>query len=180
MDCSLQGSSVHGIFQARVLEWVAISFSKGFPTQGLNPGLPHCRQTLYCLSHQGSPSEILQIIFPVCFKCPMNVNAHCNCAFRSSFLPNPSPWSSLWYRVVSFHCNGKSSGYLYQSWVWHLYTQYSRNRKKKKSAPCAEMHRRVAIFTSSSFPFPPSRILCASLGLQHWVFTYFFPIKENG
>ena len=29
MDCSLPGSSVHGIFQARVLEWVAISFSRG-------------------------------------------------------------------------------------------------------------------------------------------------------
>ena len=29
MDCSTPGSSVHGIFQARVLEWVAISFSKG-------------------------------------------------------------------------------------------------------------------------------------------------------
>ena len=27
MDCSLPGSSVHGIFQARELEWVAISFS---------------------------------------------------------------------------------------------------------------------------------------------------------
>ena len=27
MDCSLPGPSVHGIFQARVLEWVAISFS---------------------------------------------------------------------------------------------------------------------------------------------------------
>ena len=26
-----------------------------FPTQGSNPGLPHCRQTLYPLSHQGSP-----------------------------------------------------------------------------------------------------------------------------
>ena len=26
-----------------------------FPTQGLNPCLPHCRQILYCLSHQGSP-----------------------------------------------------------------------------------------------------------------------------
>ena len=26
-----------------------------FPTQGSNPGLSHCRQTLYCLSHQGSP-----------------------------------------------------------------------------------------------------------------------------
>ena len=30
MDCSLPGSSVHGIFQARVLEWVAIAFSKTF------------------------------------------------------------------------------------------------------------------------------------------------------
>ena len=29
MDCSLSGSSVHGIFQARVLEWIAISFSNG-------------------------------------------------------------------------------------------------------------------------------------------------------
>ena len=28
MDCSLPGSSVHGIFQARVLEWGAIAFSK--------------------------------------------------------------------------------------------------------------------------------------------------------
>ena len=29
MNCSLPGSSVHGIFQARILEWVAISFSRG-------------------------------------------------------------------------------------------------------------------------------------------------------
>ena len=26
-----------------------------FPTQGSNPGLPHCRWTLYCLNHQGNP-----------------------------------------------------------------------------------------------------------------------------
>ena len=31
MDCSLPGSSIHGIFQARVLEWGAIAFSGGFP-----------------------------------------------------------------------------------------------------------------------------------------------------
>ena len=30
MDCSLRGSSVHGIFQARVLEWGAIAFSGAF------------------------------------------------------------------------------------------------------------------------------------------------------
>ena len=28
---------------------------RSFPTQGLNPGLPHCRRILYQLSHQGSP-----------------------------------------------------------------------------------------------------------------------------
>ena len=33
MDCSLPGSSIHGIFQARVLEWVAISFSR-IPKKG--------------------------------------------------------------------------------------------------------------------------------------------------
>ena len=31
MDCSLPGSSVHRISQARIIEWVAISFSRGSP-----------------------------------------------------------------------------------------------------------------------------------------------------
>ena len=40
MDCSPPGSSVHGILQARILVWVAISFSRGSSlTQGSNPGL---------------------------------------------------------------------------------------------------------------------------------------------
>ena len=56
MDCSPPGSSVHAVLQARILEWVAIPFSGGvFSTQGLNLGLPHCREILYHLSHQGSP-----------------------------------------------------------------------------------------------------------------------------
>ena len=37
VDCSLPRSSVHRIFQTRILEWVAISYSRGiFPTQGWN------------------------------------------------------------------------------------------------------------------------------------------------
>ena len=128
LDWSLPGSSVYEIFQARILEWVAISYSRGcphprdqtrvsciagrffthwanreaprtscllvpplcltlcnsmdwspnrllcpwnspgkspglgshslphriFPTQGLNPGILHCRWTLHCLSCQGN------------------------------------------------------------------------------------------------------------------------------
>ena len=46
---------VHGILQARILEWVASSLLQGiFPTQGSNPGLPHCRRILYQVSHKGS------------------------------------------------------------------------------------------------------------------------------
>ena len=53
MDCSLPDSSVHEILQARILEWVAISISRGmFPTQRLNQGLLRCRQILHHLSHQ--------------------------------------------------------------------------------------------------------------------------------
>ena len=45
-----------GILQPRIVEWVAKPSSRRiFPTQGSNPGLPHCRQNLYHLSHQVSP-----------------------------------------------------------------------------------------------------------------------------
>ena len=56
IDCSPPGSSVQGILQARILEWVVISFSRG-PSQPRrsNPVLLHCRQILCHLSHQGSP-----------------------------------------------------------------------------------------------------------------------------
>ena len=53
MDCSLPGSSVHAILQARILEWVAIPSSRASSQPGLNLGLLHCRQILYYLSHQG-------------------------------------------------------------------------------------------------------------------------------
>ena len=64
--------------------WVVChSFLQGiFLTQGSNPGLPHCKQTLYYLSHQGSPGIY---IYPLAFE-------------PSSCLPpNPNPLS--WYRA---------------------------------------------------------------------------------
>ena len=60
MDYSLQGSSVHGISQARILEWVVISFSRIFLTQGSNQHLLHCGDSLLP-SHQGS-SLVVEIL----------------------------------------------------------------------------------------------------------------------
>ena len=57
MDYSPPASSVHGILQARILEWFAIPFSRGSPTHRLNPGLLYCRCILYHLSHQRSPRK---------------------------------------------------------------------------------------------------------------------------
>ena len=55
---SLPDFSIPGIFQARVPEWVAISFQGIFPTQGSNLDLPHCRQIPYYLSHQGNNQKL--------------------------------------------------------------------------------------------------------------------------
>ena len=61
IDCSPPRSSVHDIPKARILKWVAVSSSRGiFPTQGLDADLSHCRQVLYCLSHQRSPQVLLK------------------------------------------------------------------------------------------------------------------------
>ena len=46
---TLPGSSVHGIGMG-----CHFLLQEIFLTQGSNPGLLHCRQMLYCLSHQGS------------------------------------------------------------------------------------------------------------------------------
>ena len=55
MDCSPPGSSVHGISQARTLEWFAISFSRIFPNQGWNLALPHCREDSLPSEPPGKP-----------------------------------------------------------------------------------------------------------------------------
>ena len=60
MDCSLPGSSVHGISSVRILQWVIIPFSRGsswprYWTQVSCIG----RRILYCLNHQGSPHVLV-------------------------------------------------------------------------------------------------------------------------
>ena len=55
-DCSPPGSSVHGDFPGKNTGAGCHALLQGiFLTKGSNPGIPHCRQILYCLSHQGSP-----------------------------------------------------------------------------------------------------------------------------
>ena len=57
MDCSLPGSSVHGIFQTRILEWVAVPSSKG----SFRPRDRICVSAISCLGRRllfGRPIEL--------------------------------------------------------------------------------------------------------------------------
>ena len=56
---------VHEILQVGVLKWVVFPFSRViFPTQGLNPGLLHCRRIFYQLSHKESPAILEWVAYP--------------------------------------------------------------------------------------------------------------------
>ena len=84
MDSNPPGSSVHGILQARILEWVASSLSRGssWPHRS-NLGLLYYRQILYRLSHQGRPLYISGVYT---FKVEKALAPH------SSTLAWKSPW----------------------------------------------------------------------------------------
>ena len=52
-------------FSRSELEFDYLSLLQGiFPTQGLDPGLPHCRQMFYQLSHKGSPRILVWVAYP--------------------------------------------------------------------------------------------------------------------
>ena len=64
MDYGLSGSSVHGIFQARIQEWVAISFSPGdLLGPGIEPASPAYQADSLPLSHQGNPIGVCMCVY---------------------------------------------------------------------------------------------------------------------
>ena len=81
MDCSLPGSSIHGISQAGMVEWIAISFSK-VSSQPRNWTQVSCiAGALYHLSHQGSPLVITKCrYFPICWY-SIYISLCLNCIF---------------------------------------------------------------------------------------------------
>ena len=65
MDCSPPGFSVRGDSPGKYTGMGCHALLQGiFPTQGLDPGLPHCRQSLYRLNHQGSPRILEWVAYP--------------------------------------------------------------------------------------------------------------------
>ena len=80
-----------------------------FPTQGSNPGLLHCRQILYQLSHEGSPRVLEWVAYPIfycihlicLFSAFMGGLQSCLASFNHLFFSWPQPTSFLIYLLQS-------------------------------------------------------------------------------
>ena len=88
MDCSLPGSSVHGISQARILEWVAFSYSRrSSRPRDQSSSLSHWQADSLPMSHQGSPFPL----FCSTAKCQNTPNLSLayldSCTSYSSWIP---------------------------------------------------------------------------------------------
>ena len=121
MNCTPPGSSVQAplVLQARILEWVAMPSSRViFPTQGSNPGLLHCRQILYCLSHQRSPRILEWVAYPFSRGSSWPRNWTGISWFAGRFFTSWAtrealdflnftlcPFLSCWFKFVCFCCN---------------------------------------------------------------------------
>ena len=97
---SLPGSSVHRILQARILEWVAIPFSRGSsPSRDKTLGLPHCRQILYHLSHQEKPRSKNTLTVFFCFQSSLSDDTAQNTkhTFANSSMTSCACWANMWH-----------------------------------------------------------------------------------
>ena len=121
MDCSPPGSSVHGILQARILEWVSIPFSRGssWPRDRIHPTILCCRQILYCWAIKNanrlpefvlSPADMTLVVLdaPHCFLWTI-------CFRLTWFISCPRPEISLsskhpWLLLVRY---GATDAYCY-------------------------------------------------------------------
>ena len=97
MDCSLPGSSVHGILQARILEWVAIPFSRG-SSQARSPAL----QADSLLSEQAGKPLILKVEELICRGCQWESEA------PPAWLAH-SPFASVQYSTYALFLSSLSA-----------------------------------------------------------------------
>ena len=85
MDCSLSDSSLCGIFQARILEWFAISYSRDLSNPGIKPMSPELAGRFFTTEPPGKPC------------CHANV---CGCKYKESepyrITLNTLDWKDYW------------------------------------------------------------------------------------
>ena len=97
--CDPKHYTVHGIFQARILEWAAFPFSRGvFPTQRLNPGIKHRSPALQADSIPADPPGK-----------PKNTEVGSLSLLQRNFLTQESSWGLLHCRRIVYQLSYQGS-----------------------------------------------------------------------
>ena len=111
MDCSLTGSSVHGILQARILEWIAIPFSRDLSNPGTDPGCPVSQADSLPPEPPYDPTIPLLGIYP---EKNMLLKYSCTPVFTVALFtiaktwklpkrPSTEEWIKMWYIYIMEH-----------------------------------------------------------------------------
>ena len=159
MDCNPPGSSVHGILQARILEWIAIFFYRGSSQcRDRIRVLLHCRQIVYCLSHQGSHHYILFINHSITIVTCLSEN---ECRHRSQ-LVSTSAWAPGSQLLPTLESTLRFSSWLAVLWVLSSMTNAVglwEQLLKTLFSVIAHKHHHL---TTTIFIFSPS-LMCSAL-----------------
>ena len=141
MDCSLPGSSIPGVSQAGILEWVAISFSRGSSYPGMEPASPALQENTaespVCACVHAKSLQLCPILCdPVdCnpqLLCPwdspgQNIGLGCHALFQGIF---PTQGLNLSYiSCIGRHANGRHSLSCHQECTYYLLTHKTNNHK---------------------------------------------------
>ena len=91
MDCSMTGSSFHGILQARILEWVVIPFSREFPNPELKPSFPALQRDSLLSKSLDSRLYSVQLLYSVQFSHSVMSDSLQSHGLQHIRIPCPSP-----------------------------------------------------------------------------------------
>ena len=128
MDCSLPGSSIHGIFQARVLEWVAIGFSRGSSRLRDWTRVPTLQADALPSKPPGKPLSAIYVpAIDITCEWALQSAAHINvvlicwslskclahCEILVSILHQRKYWVFLYLNWISGNCRARQGYYCY-------------------------------------------------------------------
>ncbi|MES7760928.1 hypothetical protein U6J64_12300, partial [Cutibacterium acnes] len=118
--CNLPRFFVHGIFQARILEWVAISFSGDLPNPGIEPRSP----TLQADSLPSEPPGK-----------PKNTGVGSLSLLQGIFLTQESNWGLLHCRQILYQLSHKGSPRILE-WVAYPFSSGSSQPRNQTGVSC--------------------------------------------
>ena len=128
MDCSVPGSSVHGMLQVRILEWVAIPFSRGSSQLGIEPGSPTLQADSLPSKPPGKPpqnTEHLTNLHVILDQCKKKIIYHISLALNVDHREGRGIWfcdmsTKSGWGIINLEFRVQMPGFKFQLYIYWL------------------------------------------------------------